>query len=379
MRTPPMTRPDFWFGPCIGALRFTAADPRGVVNDCSSLGTILNTSLQCGVCFEALIMPVRLPCDGGHIFCFRCIRQWGHRNLSCPCCRGDIADWYNKQFSIAKPCDLVDPEREQKVVKEVFGGDREKYESCCPEACRGRFSWSLGRSAVRAVLHHVCFAKRSLSCRSPVLTGSVYVSVLMGLQIETKMGKGGVAQGRLRVGVWCEHAQPAKVVFKAMIGVEGQEIPPREAVPFPDSRVPRMSRMLRWAGNSAEQSLECDQSEGSVGHEASCPEERGPCRGVPQPRMRRSASAGMLGFRVPRGEPPAATWDQDDGPIRCTQAETCSRTLSGDFWENKEFKWSEWIPLEAVIRRIDCDGRLKISFEILQLKHLTAADVCVVQ
>ncbi|XP_049285406.1 E3 ubiquitin-protein ligase rnf146 isoform X2 [Anopheles funestus] len=47
-----------------------------------------NSKLECPVCLQTCVHPVRLPC--GHIFCFLCVKGVAFKNLRCAMCRCDI-------------------------------------------------------------------------------------------------------------------------------------------------------------------------------------------------------------------------------------------------------------------------------------------------
>ncbi|XP_052863034.1 E3 ubiquitin-protein ligase rnf146 [Anopheles cruzii] len=50
--------------------------------------TTNDTQLECPVCLQTCVHPVRLPC--GHIFCFLCVKGVAFKNLRCALCRCDI-------------------------------------------------------------------------------------------------------------------------------------------------------------------------------------------------------------------------------------------------------------------------------------------------
>uniref|UniRef100_A0A182SAE2 E3 ubiquitin-protein ligase n=1 Tax=Anopheles maculatus TaxID=74869 RepID=A0A182SAE2_9DIPT len=47
-----------------------------------------DSKLECPVCLQTCVHPVRLPC--GHIFCFLCVKGVAFKNLRCALCRCDI-------------------------------------------------------------------------------------------------------------------------------------------------------------------------------------------------------------------------------------------------------------------------------------------------
>ncbi|XP_035905101.1 E3 ubiquitin-protein ligase rnf146 isoform X1 [Anopheles stephensi] len=47
-----------------------------------------DSKLECPVCLQTCVHPVRLPC--GHIFCFLCVKGVAFKNLRCAMCRCDI-------------------------------------------------------------------------------------------------------------------------------------------------------------------------------------------------------------------------------------------------------------------------------------------------
>ncbi|XP_058121775.1 E3 ubiquitin-protein ligase rnf146 [Anopheles ziemanni] len=51
-------------------------------------GTTASSKLECPVCLETCVHPVRLPC--GHIFCYLCVKGVAFKNLRCALCRCDI-------------------------------------------------------------------------------------------------------------------------------------------------------------------------------------------------------------------------------------------------------------------------------------------------
>uniref|UniRef100_A0A182QNH4 E3 ubiquitin-protein ligase n=1 Tax=Anopheles farauti TaxID=69004 RepID=A0A182QNH4_9DIPT len=48
----------------------------------------VDSKLECPVCLQTCVHPVRLPC--GHIFCFLCVKGVAFKNLRCAMCRCDI-------------------------------------------------------------------------------------------------------------------------------------------------------------------------------------------------------------------------------------------------------------------------------------------------
>uniref|UniRef100_A0A182JH62 E3 ubiquitin-protein ligase n=1 Tax=Anopheles atroparvus TaxID=41427 RepID=A0A182JH62_ANOAO len=50
--------------------------------------TTADSKLECPVCLQTCVHPVRLPC--GHIFCFLCVKGVAFKNLRCAMCRCDI-------------------------------------------------------------------------------------------------------------------------------------------------------------------------------------------------------------------------------------------------------------------------------------------------
>uniref|UniRef100_A0A182MQ04 E3 ubiquitin-protein ligase n=1 Tax=Anopheles culicifacies TaxID=139723 RepID=A0A182MQ04_9DIPT len=50
--------------------------------------TSTDSKLECPVCLQTCVHPVRLPC--GHIFCFLCVKGVAFKNLRCAMCRCDI-------------------------------------------------------------------------------------------------------------------------------------------------------------------------------------------------------------------------------------------------------------------------------------------------
>mmetsp|Transcript_72494 Transcript_72494/g.193299 ORF Transcript_72494/g.193299 Transcript_72494/m.193299 type:complete len:323 (+) Transcript_72494:47-1015(+) len=286
VRAPSMNRPDCWFGPCLGALRFTAVDaaepilPESCVED---------DSLLCTICCEVLIQPVQLPCGGFHVFCHRCVQQWCHRNLSCPCCRGDIKTWHSEKFSNCKADDLVHRDTEELIVQRCFGGSLEAYQNSCPESSLGRFSWTLSRGTVRSIMHHVCFGKtRSFACRSQLHLGSIFRTVFMGFHVETKSASDGSMVGRARIGVWCQHHQESIVSYAILVGL-----------------------------NHASMS-----------------------------------------------------------PMTVQHTESCNLTQSGEFWDDAELTWSNWIPLHSVLPFITNGGRLKLGFRITDVRPRPSSTCC---
>ncbi|QQP49147.1 RING finger protein 146, partial [Caligus rogercresseyi] len=49
-------------------------------------------SLECPVCLQSAVQPVKLPCK--HIFCFLCVKGASAQNQACPLCRSPITHGY---------------------------------------------------------------------------------------------------------------------------------------------------------------------------------------------------------------------------------------------------------------------------------------------
>nr|ACO14578.1 RING finger protein 146 [Caligus clemensi] len=50
------------------------------------------TALECPVCLQSAVQPVKLPCS--HIFCFLCVKGASAQNRTCPLCRSPIQEGY---------------------------------------------------------------------------------------------------------------------------------------------------------------------------------------------------------------------------------------------------------------------------------------------
>ena len=56
--------------------------------------------MSCNICFsDEPINPITTPCT--HLFCFKCIKEWIHHKINCPCCRrkfdiNEVLEYYHK-------------------------------------------------------------------------------------------------------------------------------------------------------------------------------------------------------------------------------------------------------------------------------------------
>ena len=59
--------------------------------------------MSCNICFsDEPINPITTPCS--HLFCFKCIEEWMHHKINCPCCRrkfdiNEVLEYYHKYSS----------------------------------------------------------------------------------------------------------------------------------------------------------------------------------------------------------------------------------------------------------------------------------------
>ena len=59
--------------------------------------------MSCNICLtNEPINPITTPCK--HMFCFKCIEEWMHHKINCPCCRrkfdiNEVLEYYHKYSS----------------------------------------------------------------------------------------------------------------------------------------------------------------------------------------------------------------------------------------------------------------------------------------
>lgn len=58
------------------------------------------SDIECAVCLQTSIHPVRLPCN--HIFCFLCVKGVTIQSQRCPMCRREIPQSYLEHPALVK-------------------------------------------------------------------------------------------------------------------------------------------------------------------------------------------------------------------------------------------------------------------------------------
>ncbi len=102
--------------------------------------------IECAVCLQSSIHPVKLPCR--HIFCFLCVKGVTIQSRRCPICRREIPSNYLEHPNLVEVSDVepdVNSVSEREEDQEATGGQEENSEAIAEDDHKwfyqGRNGW----------------------------------------------------------------------------------------------------------------------------------------------------------------------------------------------------------------------------------------------